>query len=317
LHSIGFNDPQGLASLMAAWTSLFELVDPDLIVFDHSPTALLAARSHRAKRALQGLGFFAPPAVSPLPVIHSEPGSDPSQLARDENEVLAITNEALTRTALQPLRRLADIYSDIDLNLLMTYEELDPFSPRSDLRYWGVQSSCPTTPPRWPRVDGKRVFAYLKPAPGLPDVIGVLNELALPTILFGTWVDDKAKLKFESSTLTLVGDPVDIGAVAEQCDLAILNGTHGTTAEMLLRGVPVLQIPIFVEQALTAKATEAIGAGLMVNPRDAASVKAGLNQMINTAQYSQAAGRFAAKHADTDGDQLLEEMIGLVVGLLR
>ncbi len=316
LHSIGFNGPEGLASLVAAWTHLFELVDPDLIVFDHSPTALLAARPHRAKRVLQGLGFFAPPAVHPLPQIQSGSRADPSQLAKDEEEVLRLTNAALAGTTVPVLRRLAEIYSDIDLNLLMTYEELDHFGPRNEVRYWGVQSSCGTTLPEWPRADGRRIFAYLKPAPGLSDLFGRLNELGYPTIVYGAWVDENAQDRFGSSTLTLERRPLDVGAVAEKCDLAILNGTHGTTAEMLLRGIPVLQIPIFVEQALTAQKTVALGAGLMADPRNAGAVAARLDQILNSNQYKQAAGRFAAKYAGIDADQLFDELIDLVVDLL-
>src|SRR5712664_2094429 len=40
----GFGDPAGLIAAARAWRSLFGLVKPDLVVFDHSPVALFAAR---------------------------------------------------------------------------------------------------------------------------------------------------------------------------------------------------------------------------------------------------------------------------------
>jgi UDP:flavonoid glycosyltransferase YjiC (YdhE family) len=316
LHSIGFNEPPGLASLLAAWRHLFELVDPDLIVFDHSPIGLLAARSHRAKRALLGTGFCAPPAVCPLPQLRPWVRADLAQLAKDEEEVRSIANKALEKTGLPPLPRLGDIYGDIDLNLLTTYAELDHFGPRRDVRYWGVQLSCPATPPTWPRATGKKIFAYLKPSPGLPELLQKLNELGQPSIVFGTWVDDKAKRRFGSSTLTLEHRPLDIGLVAEQCDLAILNATHGTTAELLLRGIPLLQLPIFVEQQLTARNTTAIGAGLAANRRNPRAVAARLDQLLATDRYRQAARHFAAKHADADPETVREEMIDLLKSLV-
>ena len=43
LHNIGFSNVAELTTMTGAWRQLFEHVRPDLIVFDHSPTALLAA----------------------------------------------------------------------------------------------------------------------------------------------------------------------------------------------------------------------------------------------------------------------------------
>src|SRR4051794_36271281 len=44
LGTLTFGDDRVLAAHAAAWRSLFDLVRPDAVVFDHSPTALLAAR---------------------------------------------------------------------------------------------------------------------------------------------------------------------------------------------------------------------------------------------------------------------------------
>lgn len=316
LHSIGFNEPQGLASLVAAWRHLYELVNPDLIIFDHSPMGLLAARSHRAKRALLGTGFCAPPGVCPLPQLRPWVRADLEQLAKDEEMVRSIANKALEKSETPPLPRLGDIYADIEVNLLTTFAELDHFGPRRDVRYWGVQLSCPATPPTWPRADGKKIFAYLKPSPGLRELLQKLNELGQPAIVFGTWVDGKARQRFGSRTLTLENRPLDLGLVAEQCDLAILNATHGTTAEMLLKGIPLLQLPIFVEQQLTARNTVDIGAGLAANRKNPKLVAQRLDQMLATDRYRQAAKRFAAKYAAADPETAREEMIDLLEGLV-
>jgi len=315
LHSIGCNEPRGLASLVAAWRHLYELVDPDLIVFDHSPIGLLAAREHRAKRALLGTGFCAPPAVSPLPQLRPWVRADLAQLAKDEEVVRSIVNKALEQTGSISLPHLGDIYAGIDVNLLTTYAELDHFGPRRDARYWGVQLSCPATPPMWPRVAGKKIFAYLKPSPGLPELLQHLNKLGQPSIVFGTWVNDRARRRFASSTLRLEHRPLDIALVAEQCDLAILNATHGTTAELLLKGVPLLQLPIFVEQQLTARNTVEIGAALAANRKKPRVVADRIGRLLATDRYRQAARRFAAKYADTDAEKMREEIIDLLEDL--
>jgi hypothetical protein len=60
LLNFGFNNVAELRVMAQAWRNLYKYVRPDLIVFDHSPTALLAARGCKAKKALIGTGFFCP-----------------------------------------------------------------------------------------------------------------------------------------------------------------------------------------------------------------------------------------------------------------
>jgi UDP:flavonoid glycosyltransferase YjiC (YdhE family) len=55
--------------------------------------------------------------------------------------------------------------------------------------------------------------------------------------------------------------PLDLGAAARECDFAILNAGHGATAPMLLAGKPVLELPLQLEQSLTASAVADMGAG--------------------------------------------------------
>lgn len=317
LHGIGFNSAASLAALCLAWRHLYELVDPDLIVFDHSPTALLAARGHRARRALLGTGFCAPPPVSPLPQLRPWTRTDLARLARDEDEILAIANAALKRIHLPPLKRMADLYGQVDSNLLTTFAELDQFGPREDVRYWGVQLSCPAKPPRWPAVAGKKIFAYVKRSPGLPDLLGTLKKLRQPTLVFGGWVNDAVRQRFQTDTLVLESEPLDVRRVAAECDLAVLNATHGATAEFLLHGVPLLQLPIFIEQQLTARNTVDMGAGLAANRKDSKAVDARLQQLLSTDRYRRGAERFAAKYAGFDSQKMLAEMIDVLEGAIR
>jgi hypothetical protein len=50
LLNIGFGDGEAFTVHLQAWRNLYELVQPDLLVCDHSPTALLAARTLTAAR---------------------------------------------------------------------------------------------------------------------------------------------------------------------------------------------------------------------------------------------------------------------------
>ena len=62
----GFNDADALYARMRAWHGIYDLVQPDLVIYDHSATAMLAYRGRDARQVAVGTGFFNPPPVSPL-----------------------------------------------------------------------------------------------------------------------------------------------------------------------------------------------------------------------------------------------------------
>ena len=50
LANFGFPDRAGLTAMVRAWRGLYALVRPDLLMIDHGPTALLAARGTGLRR---------------------------------------------------------------------------------------------------------------------------------------------------------------------------------------------------------------------------------------------------------------------------
>ena len=107
LWNAGFGDPSELQVLTEAWGNLLDSVAPDLIVFDHAPTALLASRGRQVKRVVIGNGFCCPPDCSPLPDLRSWMPPDPRQLQDAEQHVLDGMNRVLERRHAEPLERVS------------------------------------------------------------------------------------------------------------------------------------------------------------------------------------------------------------------
>ena len=128
---------------------------------------------------------------------------------------------------------------------------------------WPNVSGCL---PRWPDGQGKRVFAYIKPFPALPRLLQQLCDLQCPTIVHGEGLDENLRQRFHSATMRFEDQPLDVGEVGRTCDLAILNGNHGTTVSMLLAGKPSLQLPIALEQALFSLGVARLGAAVVAMP---------------------------------------------------
>jgi hypothetical protein len=303
LYENGFCDAGELQTLGAAWRNIFQAVDPDVIVFDHSPTALLAARGMRAKRATLGTGFFLPLDAEPMPCLQPWLKSDPAQLLVDERRVLSVANEALRAWGEPPLTHLAALYHPSDEHLLVTFAELDHYGARPGATYWGAWSGGFGRQPQWPKVAGKKVYAYLKPFPQLAALLDVLRRSGQPTIVYASEIPAELRRQFACESLVFEMEPLDMAAVGRECDLAILNANHGTVVSLLRAGVPSLQIPIYVEQSMLALALVRMGVSLAAPPDRAAEIEQQFHRLLADESCAAAAARFAQRYAAFDPER--------------
>jgi hypothetical protein len=300
LHDSCFDDADALQALGRGWRGIYKFVRPDLVVFDHSPVALLAARGLPARKAIIGTGFFCPRDESPLPDLRPWLGDTSDDLRRDEERVLAAANEVAAAWGAEPLARLSRLYHEVDENFLVTFPELDHYGRREGVRYWGIWPNVGGKKPVWPEGHGKRVYAYLKPFPGLPQLLAQFVGLRCPTIVHGDGISPKIVERFRSPTIRFEEERLDLEEIGKTCDLAVLNGNHGTSASMLLAGKPMLQVPITLEQWHLAKAIEKLGAALFVLPDDAKQIADRFFSLLTSDACADAARRFAESHSGYD-----------------
>ena len=182
---------------------------------------------------------------------------------------------------------------------------------------WGIWSNRAGQPPQWPAGEGKKVFGYLKPFPALPALLDFLRRARLPTIIYGPTIERGFQEQNRSDTLWFVAEPVELAAVGRQCDLAILNATHGSTAAMLLAGAPLLLLPLFLEQQLLADRVVQLGAGLSANHQNGPEAVSRLQALLASDRYAQAARRFAQKHSTHDSQLQLTHLTDRIEQLLR
>lgn len=315
LHNIGFNDLGALSGMVNGWRNLFELLQPDLIFFDHSPTALLASRAFDVKRITIGLGFFSPPDVYPLPNMRYWQKVDIDKLRQDEDRIIGMINQLLERLHLERIDCLAELFR-VHATVLRTFKELDHYQDRKNTRYWGVWTGISGHQPEWPPGRGKRIFAYLKPSPVLPALLATLKQLGAPTLIYGDQIPPTLIQKFNTPSIHFASKPQDMEKISMQCDLAILNATHATTARLLLAGKPQLLLPLTLEQDLMARNVENLGAGINMAVRHRAKTGYMLEAILASESYSNAARDFSRRYADFNPHQQIDELTGLVEQIL-
>jgi len=103
---------------------------------------------------------------------------------------------------------------------------------------------------------------------------------------------------------------------AVACDLAILNGTHGATAQILLAGKPSLHFPLFLEQGLLGENVARLGAGLVAAP-DREDFHARLDQLIRSPGYAAAARQFAQRYAFLDPFRQVQRVTARLAALVE
>ncbi len=324
LYNIGFGDAGELAALTDAWRFMIKSVGPDMVIADHSPTALLASRGLPVKRVLVGTGFCIPPRTFPMPTLQAKL-IEPAEILRREKRVLDNSNAVLRARGQPVMSQLCDLY-EAELCILETLAELDHFGSRAGAVYAGALGVGRHRMPRWPqsRLDAspsangpkKRIFGYLKPFPALGALLDRLLALGHCTVLYVPGLAENIRQKFAGTCVQFEPTPVDMLAAAQECDLAILNGTSSTTIQMLLAGKPMLHIPFFLEQAITARIVERLGVGLGAALDRGEDIAAALDRLLADDRFRQSAEVIAARYRGLNQKDTVTKHVDAIERLL-
>ena len=255
LLNLGFGDAAALAGALAGWKSLIRLLEPDAIVCDYAPTALLAGRAAQLPCIAVGSGFSLPPRGDPMPSLRSWTPSDPEVLARLDAHLMAAVRKAWTSAHGDnaPPERAGDVFA-ADTQLVCAWPELDPFGARAEVEYLGPQrDTAQAQVVRWNTDARPRVFAYLKPRdPRFQAILEGIGRMAGEAIVAAPGISDPAGRSFLEGRLRVVPAAVDVEAMAD-ADLWVSHGSAGITAAGMRLGVPQALLPLQLEQYLVSR----------------------------------------------------------------
>src|SRR5207245_3064235 len=122
--------PTAGSALVAAlaWRSIMQAARAELLIADHAPAALLAARALSVRTALYGAPFSIPVAGAALPTFAS------ASARGVEAELLQRLNTVLDTLGASPLERVSDLYR-AEVTLVRGVPEIDCFGPRAEQAY--------------------------------------------------------------------------------------------------------------------------------------------------------------------------------------
>lgn len=248
------------------WGSLMESHQPDLVVAEHAPTALIASRYKGIPHVAIGTGFTVPPMSNPMPGL--QPWFKiPDQLLRQkEQKFLDAVNPVLENAGCTPLSSVSDIFQEAE-RFLCTYPEFDHYGTRENIPYHGpVVYSSPNTKPQWPSDGNDNVFLYLNPDNRfLLPVMEQLRIMDFPVLAYIPGLSDNERQSLMWKNLRITPDPVNLMDVGQRCRFAVSQAGHNTGTLMLLQGVPLLLCPRQLEQAIWAYRIAEQELGVMIS----------------------------------------------------
>ena len=260
----GYADTQQLLGSVVAWRELLRLTKAEIVLADHAPTAILAARTLGLPVMLHGNGFTAPPKGAPTPALRPWADVDPQLLQANDAAALQTINAMLGAYGKKPLPTVAALF-DVEETALMTFPELDHYPDREQGRYWGVTTTSNGAKPEWPEVAGPKVFAYVRPEGAhWAWVLACLAKLDASVLVYAPGLPAEQSALYASDRLRFSDVALDIQQTAAEADLGVMWGGGGVTAITFLRaGTPLLLLPEQMEPYLQGLRIQALGAGLV------------------------------------------------------
>lgn len=298
LYAIGYRDSNRLTGLLVGWRQIFSNFKPDLIVHDHSPTAMAAARGLEIPAiGLAQSGFTLPPPVTPMPDLRGGDSENRDAQHAREKQLVDILNGALSNLGIPTIKSIAELF-ELDGRVLLSIPELDAYGPRDDVEYWGPLDHGRGNTPEWPastQSNNRKILVYVKAFDTRDALLESLSNSGHSVLAHIGGMDAQECARRSTATMTLSPEILDIRQALAECDLVVTHG-GSLVASALLAGKPVLTLPLYLEQQITAEKLQGLGAGLNAPQRLPRGMLTKLQRLLTEDAFTAAAQDIASKY---------------------
>lgn len=318
LHDAGYSSAENVVTAVAEWLKIFDSIEPHLLIADHSPSALVASRARNFPTAIASNGYLCPPDITPLPSLRTEIPA-PHWAAEVEQTVLDSMNAAIAAHDGKPVSHVAQLFADANRQYLLTFPQLDHYRPwrneDSPFRtYWPTVGALPGQLVDWPdrptlNPDCPRVFVYLHKSPVVYPVLKGMAYKRIPTICFAPRMRAAERAEFAGTSVFVATTPVDLRPLAQQCDAAVINGGNGTVCELIRAGVPMILLPLTLEQQLTGDRIERLGIGLHAPLSDLDAIASALERLLEDQTIKETARSFAQQFSTVIEEEQVARLV--------
>jgi len=224
-----------------------------------------------------------------------------------ETAVLGSMNQALATLQGASVERVTQIFGDADQQYLLTLSELDHYHScrNNDLQriaeYWQPLGRLPGQKCDWPAgqiasQEKPHLFIYLRGEAPIAPILQGLAHKRYPTICYAPHLPAEECSHFKGTSVLVSPHPVDLQPILQSCDAALLHGGYVTVSEFLRAGVPMLVLPLNLEQRVTGERLEELGVGYGAPIDDLNLIASLLEDLLENDAYREAAGHIAVRY---------------------
>jgi UDP:flavonoid glycosyltransferase YjiC (YdhE family) len=317
IYDLGYASQDALTGLVNGWKNLFILLKPDLVVCDHSPSALITARCLDIKVCTFGTGFFIPPDTQG-PILFQE--IDPilkKQVLVRYKKVVSNINFILKKHAKSTMKDIYDIFRDIH-HFICTFAETDHYERAQETQYYGPRTTTNQGRVFSFKPSEKVAFAYMQPhTKGLIPALEAMASLPIQSILYIPAASQEiVTLVKNYKNLRLSDKPVNISRIFEHTALLLNNASHGLINEALLKGIPSVLLPTQLEQNILAKKLSAQKLAIALNEKSNINIKAAINFGLTNRTLSERLAQYKHKYAGYSQAKAIRQIIDESLGLI-
>jgi UDP:flavonoid glycosyltransferase YjiC (YdhE family) len=297
LFNHGFGNHNELFAKVNAVRYLMDSVSPHLVICDHAPLTLLALRTRNIPKITIGCGFCSPADHAPFRDLRTWLPSADKRLVADEQSVLQNVNKYLASESQPEISYLGQLYRDVDAAFLATIPELDPYAAWRDCEiYLPPAYENHGEIPQWAKSNLKKCFAYLHRHPKLPDILKSLRLLPMTTLVYVPDCPKELIDVYSTDRFKISSVPFQADTITQEADVAVLNGGSNLLLSFLLRGVPLVVLPLQLEQTLTARSVQELELGKYVDLDRPQPVGVRTHEVLETPKFHENTRNIAQKY---------------------
>ncbi len=285
----GFSRSDDLLRGLAAWDDIFTLCTPDVLVADHSPLAVLAARG-RLPTLVTGNAFNAPPAqIKNYPALIAGTDAPPIQ-----QSMLATVNAALRGRDLPEIAALPH-FMEGDARAVFMLPMFDPYGPLRDTPLLGTYESgiVPLAPPPAPAI-----FIYGHANLALTRrLVQASVSAGLPVIAHLTGGETESTRFLKRQGAEVLTNLPNVSEIFPRISVAVSHAGAGLSQSAFAAGRPQVVVPIHSESQMIARQIVKLNTGFCFDPTDGDVEVTALGDAIRSAATDPAMMQAAATQA--------------------
>lgn len=267
----GYEHSSSLLPLVQAWQALFTLLKADVLIFDHAPTALLAASNLHCRKVIVGNGYSIPVAGHKL--ADWQPMQSRAELIQEQEEiVLKVINQVQRRLELPISATVSDVYR-CDRVVINHFPQLDIYRQlRTNVDYYAASASFRPPVFGFKQIEKPRIICVLDPAyKKFTPVVEALRASSCEVLLVYAGGDAAAARPYESATFQVTTLTPDLDLLVREADIFIGHGSFAALTACMRLGKPMLLLPMQLEQLHAGLALQAMGIAKVMADHDKAS----------------------------------------------